>query len=894
MPDLFEQFIHAIQKSKLYGEDITPTAENIADMLWLAVQKGAPQHHSSHPPSSFDIQHSEFSIHHFPPLPIPPSPSLPVTPSPSLPLSPSPHPPLPSPDTPSEAEAPTPSRLPFKTPAPRALRHSLDLARAFKPLKQTYPSRSETILDTQATVERIAEERLWLPVLKPTPTRWLDIALVVEDSPSCGIWQQTIKEFQQLLLRQGAFRDAKLWYVRPDEAGNLELFAANSTRTLSPKTLIDSEGRRAIFILSDCVSEAWYGGKWLELLQTWGNKHPVTILQLLPGKFWQRTALQQAESVWMNSHQPAAPNPRWQLESQAFWEEEAETTAGFPVPVVSLVPHGLKVWAQNLAGLGETQIAGYCFSATTPRPPQSAQIAAAPSFETFLATTSPTARRLAALMAAVPVQLPIARLIQQTMLPESDATHLAEVFLSGILRRIDEEKDPERRLYEFADGMREKMLATLPKSETVGVIDRLSAYIAQRAGLSMQEFMAELRAPSGRLEGEMEEEVFAFARVTLDVLKHLGGEYAAFADELERDETPEGAVEEAVSEELAHELERYVVSAQQVEGERLEVEPVLEELPSGRAELTIEETVFVFTVATLERQFSIERENAEWVIQRQQGEARGIIQRLNDEVQLELMEIPGGTFLMGSPEEERDRYDDEGPQHEVTVPPFYMGRYPVTQGQWRVVAGWEKVERDLDPDPFSFKEPYEEYERWTRPVEMVSWYDAVEFCARLSRKTGWEYRLPSEAEWEYACRAVRFLEEGQKYPPFHFGETISTELANYDGNYTYGEGEKGEYREQTTPVGYFQAANAFGLYDMHGNVWEWCADAWHSNYEGAPDDGAIWLSSDSSLYVLRGGSWNLNPGYCRSACRYSYNPDDPDYRFSNIGFRVVGCAARTL
>ncbi|MFM6266048.1 MAG: formylglycine-generating enzyme family protein, partial [Dolichospermum sp.] len=164
-----------------------------------------------------------------------------------------------------------------------------------------------------------------------------------------------------------------------------------------------------------------------------------------------------------------------------------------------------------------------------------------------------------------------------------------------------------------------------------------------------------------------------------------------------------------------------------------------------------------------------------------------------------------------------------------------------------------------------------------RPVEQVSWHDAVEFCARLSNYTKRPYRLPSEAEWEYACRAGTTT-------PFHFGDTITTELANYDGNYTYGDGPKGVYRGETTEVGSFKIANEFGLYDMHGNVWEWCQDDWHNNYEGAPTDGSAWISNNAKSYkLLRGGSWSYNPGYCRSAYRNYYGAG---FGNRSYGFRV--------
>ena len=243
-------------------------------------------------------------------------------------------------------------------------------------------------------------------------------------------------------------------------------------------------------------------------------------------------------------------------------------------------------------------------------------------------------------------------------------------------------------------------------------------------------------------------------------------------------------------------------------------------------------------------------------------------------IALEMVAIPGGTFIMGSPRlllvsSEKGSYDDERPQHKVTVPPFFMSKFPVTQAQWRAVANLPKVDRNLKPDPSYFKGD-------RLPVESVNWYDAVEFCQRLSQKTGRKYRLPSEAKWEYAARAGTTT-------PFYFGETITSELANYDGNYTYASESKGEYREKTTPVGSF-VPNAFGLYDMHGLIWEWCADTWHENYHGAPTDGSAWLKDgNEKRSTLRGGSWLNNPQLCRSAVRVNDNRIVDSNLF---GFRV--------
>jgi formylglycine-generating enzyme required for sulfatase activity len=254
--------------------------------------------------------------------------------------------------------------------------------------------------------------------------------------------------------------------------------------------------------------------------------------------------------------------------------------------------------------------------------------------------------------------------------------------------------------------------------------------------------------------------------------------------------------------------------------------------------------------------------------------AKNFTEDLGNGVTLDMVAIPGGTFLMGSPESEPERFGSESPQHTVTIQPFFMGKFTVTQAQWRLVAGFPKVNIDLEPEPSLFKGA-------NRPVVNVFWYDAVEFCARVSQKAGREYRLPSEAEWEYACRAGTTT-------PFYFGETITTDLVNYNGNHIYGSGSKGQYRERTTDVGSFPA-NAFGLYDMHGNVWEWCQDTCHKNYNGAPTDGSAWLNNNQ-YRGLRGGAWRCGPLLCRSAFRAGTNPDGTD---TDIGFRVVISPVRT-
>jgi formylglycine-generating enzyme required for sulfatase activity len=270
-----------------------------------------------------------------------------------------------------------------------------------------------------------------------------------------------------------------------------------------------------------------------------------------------------------------------------------------------------------------------------------------------------------------------------------------------------------------------------------------------------------------------------------------------------------------------------------------------------------------FAVATLDQQNRIStRQAAAWEYAEEiQFELTG--KSSSATISLEMVAIPGGDFQMGSKDE-----STEQPIHVVKVQPFFMGKYPVTQAQWQAVAKLPKIYQSLQSNPSRFKGD-------DRPIENISWHDAIEFCARLSKHTAREYRLPTEAEWEYACRAGTTTQ-------YHFGDELTNELANYSSA-----------NSGTTPAGKFLYTNAFGLYDMHGNVWEWCMDCWHENYEKAPIDGSAWLDEDApknARRVLRGGSWFNNPRYCRSASRYRSRAG---YRNDNIGFRILS-PARTL
>jgi formylglycine-generating enzyme required for sulfatase activity len=279
-----------------------------------------------------------------------------------------------------------------------------------------------------------------------------------------------------------------------------------------------------------------------------------------------------------------------------------------------------------------------------------------------------------------------------------------------------------------------------------------------------------------------------------------------------------------------------------------------------------------------------------WRIMRWRSRHWAHREQLAEGVALTMLRIPAGSFEMGARETEAESSNRERPVHRVTLGEFLLAQTPITQTQWRAVAQWQRLEQEdrelwpvsLDPDPVTKLKDPEPFQAEQRPVVNVSWHDAMAFCQRLRLRTGKNYTLPSEAQWEYACRAGTTT-------PFHWGATISTELANYDGRGVYGDGDKGEYRRRRVDVASYPA-NPWGLHDMHGNVWEWCADNWHDNYIEALKDGRAWIDEEAKendekikIRLLRGGSWGSPPAFCRSAARLERQQDA---RSNSIGFRI--------
>ncbi|MCA2693032.1 MULTISPECIES: AAA-like domain-containing protein [unclassified Microcystis] len=440
------------------------------------------------------------------------------------------------------------SGLRFKVPDAPALREPLKLAGALKPLMRRLPTGTDLVLDEEATIERIAAEGIWLPVLRPTLEPWLDLELVVEEGISMQIWQQAIADLERLLKNYGIFRDVRVWGLLTDKHKQVRIrrgigSQAKGQSWRSPAELVDPTGRRLILVVSDCVSSLWRKGKLAAVLELWTKQGSMAIVQMLPKWLWKRTALGRASEVLLQGLLPGDFNQQLMVRQVSLWED-LEEVQGVKVPVFSLEVERVAIWAQMLSGRS-VWATGYLFKLEDMGVSQaeslfnlnSGDLTAEDRVQGFRVTASPMARKLAGLLAAAPmISLPIVRLIQETLLRESQQVHVAEVFLGGLLEPLsvmDLEANPNDVLYEFMDGVRDLLVDSVPSGYVLNVMDEVSKYVAKRVGLSLQDFAAVLRNPQAIAAQENASNFEYFATVTAQILRSLGGEYEKVADELE-------------------------------------------------------------------------------------------------------------------------------------------------------------------------------------------------------------------------------------------------------------------------------------------------------------------------------------------------------------------------
>jgi len=447
-------------------------------------------------------------------------------------------------------------------PAPSALPRGLEIAGAFRMLKRPVPSWVRSVLDAQATVRQIAEEGVWEPVFRPATDRWLDLALVFDVGSSMDVWRPTLNDLRKLLEPLGIFNRVKVWswdtgrvppalapgYDRVgDRAGGHELLE-----------LVESGGRQLTLVLTDCVSEAWQTGEASAILAAWAKRGPLAIVEMLPESLWPRTALGSATPVRLKAPYPAAPNPALVSElvnPLLTWDEADSATElreAVVAPIMTLERDPLKRWAAMIVAAGGAWAPGFRLGIrpqTEPTPGGETEAEPDPEqvVRRFLLVGSEAAQDLARLLAAAPIiTLPVIRLVRQTLLGgETGQVHAAEVLLGGLLHAIGPAGpaiDPEEILYDFHDGVRARLLDILPGADARRVLWAISQYIEDRLGLDRGTVRTLVADPLGEATGWKTTEA-PIARIFLDVLGRLGGDYTRLALRLRPDHekpTPSG------------------------------------------------------------------------------------------------------------------------------------------------------------------------------------------------------------------------------------------------------------------------------------------------------------------------------------------------------------------
>lgn len=446
---------------------------------------------------------------------------------------------------------------PFKSPAATILPDPLGIERALRPLMRSKESRKNKILDEEATIQRVVEEGIWCPVLQGEPERWFEITLVIDQSPSMIIWQETIEELKYLFERHVAFRQVRVWsIVTKKDKNKAKLYSGagqtlNYNRPCSPRELIDPLGRNIIIMITDCVSTSWHNEEMINLLKLWGKTNSVTLLQTLPRRLWNGSALREAKRVQLQASTIGLPNSKMKVFNSAQFNSHNNKNSDLKIPVLTIDPKQFLVWSNVMTGKGNAKVLGVILSiqktdrdkslVTTVKSNKLA-LTAEQRIKNFFSMASPMAQRLVCYLAAAPLTLPVMRLIQRVMLPKSRQVHLAEVFLGGLLKQEktnqkleDTIKKPNLIEYDFHDGVRTKLLDLVLIPDALKVVDNVSKFIEHRLGQSL-DFQAILLDPTIATDRniKLNEKSLPFAAIQADILRRLGGEYSQLANRIEK------------------------------------------------------------------------------------------------------------------------------------------------------------------------------------------------------------------------------------------------------------------------------------------------------------------------------------------------------------------------
>lgn len=524
--------------------------EDIADALWLAAQMGGNIPTLAPTTENADTE-AETTDNSSPDTTVTPPPT--ITPPPTVPA----YPQNAQPQANEIGEDLPDTGLPLNIQTAPALQNARGIGRALRPLMRKAPSRVAQVLDEPATVDRIATEEIWVPVLKPARERWFDLELVVEEGPLSFVWETSLAEFQQVLERQGAFRHIRTWQVSTSKTGDLQLRSLpinalmkrsnaeikaryQATPLRSPKELIDASKRGLVMYVSDCRAELWRSGsihKWLKL---WGQHGPVTLVQLLPERLWQQTALKAGFRIQVSAFSRGVENTKLRRFNLPQRHKE-NASSMLTLPAITLTEEAIAQWAQVVMAAGQQRLPARLFDTVwvenaarikdeewaviEPETPKD-------RLELFEATTSAPAQRLARLMSVVPVELPIVHIIQLAFFQDkASPVHVAEVYNSCLLKQL-KGADQEEPKYDFEKGVRSLLNKQNLIDESFNVLDVVSQEIARSLGFEITSFTA-LLLPDIASSEQAQAAILPFAQIATDVLYRLGGQYAQLAEQVD-------------------------------------------------------------------------------------------------------------------------------------------------------------------------------------------------------------------------------------------------------------------------------------------------------------------------------------------------------------------------
>ena len=442
----------------------------------------------------------------------------------------------------------------FRIPAVSALPHALAIARALRPFMRRFPSKTMFVFNEHATAQRIAETQnsIWSPVLEPLLTRWFDIALVIDEGVSMMLWMQTIVELRSLLEHHGAFRDVRLWRLATNDRESVQIYAGmgsvrKQNRAHNPKELIDPSGQRLILVVTDCVSAAWHSGKVQQVLDVWGNKNLVTLVQMLPRRLWHQTALNAATQLQVSSSSQHISNI--QLKTHKVLQrldEPVETEQRIAFPVVTLEHRTLLALAYMITGMESTWVTGITFEKEredivnqVPKEQEEQHLSSVKRVQLFRANASPTSHKLAGLLAATPIPISshLIQVLQYTMLREANSVHVAEVMLGGLLEEVrrDEEMHVSAPVeYDFISGVRDLLLNAVPMPDAYQVLRETSTFVREHHDQRLDFIALTVESNASKQAIITTKESHTLAQITATVLRRLGGDFASFAEKLEQ------------------------------------------------------------------------------------------------------------------------------------------------------------------------------------------------------------------------------------------------------------------------------------------------------------------------------------------------------------------------